>query len=392
MTSQRTVQRQSQDEANARLIGWASCTTASGADEGRIARVIADYLRHGLGHLGAEEGQKASAVHVHQLLGTLRRQLSGWMPEPDQPPWVLPEEVRQAQNEDADVAQHVGIKDLGLHILKKLELLGECGHRGGGYYLPTPPRLVPLQSGAALLVGGLCTSELSSAFGLRIGWAGLGRALPADKAADAFSSLPRQGLSAWTGLPDEPLDVWTRNLLDLASTKAFPTAGFDPAAFEVYAPHLQPRQGQAQRWVSPRSWRRATGAANIGVSLCRTRTRPYRFWLATLSEDTHGARYRAEWAVRPEWSRRLLYGIDLLTGHRVSAAVLRVSGGQPGEREVRLSSWPAWEEYQVLTALAYDSTPPGGPYLPVRLRVAGVWLPDVRSVLSGLSIQIREDV
>ena len=88
---------------------------------------------------------------------------------------------------------------------------------------------------------------------------------------------------------------------------------------------------------------------------------------------------------------RLLYGIDLITGYPVTARINRVSGGMQGEREVRLSSWPAWEKYKVLSALGYDSTLPEGPYLPICLRVANSWLPDVRSILDGLGIGIREE-
>jgi hypothetical protein len=384
--------RQSQSEIQNRLVLWAGCARASGGDSGKVARVVTDFLRHGLCHLGSGGETPAQAVHVHQLLGTLRRQLSGWISEPDQPPWLLPEETRVTpKDEEPDAASHVGVKDLGLHLLRKLELLGECGHRGAGYYLPTPLRLVALPSGAALVVGGFCTFELVTAFGIRPVWAGLGRALPAEMVDEVASSLPRQSLAAWAGIPVEPLESWTRKILDEAKRRAFPTAGYDPASFEIYAPHLHPNLGQRHRWVSPRVWRNGTGNADTSVFLCRTRARPYRFWLSPLVEHQGSVRYRLEFAVQPECARRLLYGIDFISGHSVAARIVRASGGLQGEREVRLSSWPAWEEYQVLAAIGFDCTLPEGPYLPICYRVANSWLADVRSILDGLGIRIREE-
>jgi hypothetical protein len=73
------------------------------------------------------------------------------------------------------------------------------------------------------------------------------------------------------------------------------------------------------------------------------------------------------------------------------ARVYRLSGKRAGEREVRLYNWPAWEEYQTLCALAYDCTPPEGPHLPVRYRVASAWWPDVRALLDGLGIRLCEE-
>ena len=248
MSTARQVARLSKGETHDHLVDWAGCARASGGKAAEIARVVSDFLRHGLCHVGSGEEAQAQAVHVHQLLGSLRRQFSGWIIEPDQPPWLLPEETQVTQkDEEPDIAQHVGVKDLGLHLLRKLELLGECGHRGGGYYLATPLRLVALPSGAALVVGSVCTSELATACGIRPGWAGLSRALPAEKVVEDSSPLPRQTLSAWAGIPTEPLESWTRKIFEEAKKTGFSTAGLDPAAFEIYAPHLQPIQGQRNR-------------------------------------------------------------------------------------------------------------------------------------------------
>jgi hypothetical protein len=383
--------RLSRSDTYDRLVRFAGCATVSGGEDGKTARVVADFLRHGVCHLGSDEGAKSQAVHVHQLLSALRRELSGWMLEPDLPPWVSQEEAsRSAEDEEPDAAVHMGVKDHGLHLLRKLQLIGDCGHRGAGYYLATPIRVICLPFGSAVVVGSLPTSELAEVLGVQPVWAGLARAVPADKVSYLRDGVVRQNFASWSGVPTESLEAWTRRLLEEAIKKAVSTAGFDTTMFEVYAPHLQPGQGQRYRWGSPRAWRRDPRTADESWFLCRTRARPYRFWLAPLIEDTQGARFRREWSVRPQWARRLLYGIDHLSGHPVAARVFPVSGGLTGEREVRLYNWPAWEEYQVLSALAYDFTPPEGPYLPLRFRVAGAWWPDVRSQLAGLGIRIPE--
>ena len=86
-----------------------------------------------------------------------------------------------------------------------------------------------------------------------------------------------------------------------------------------------------------------------------------------------------------------MYGFDQLTGTTVFARVLPVVSSVRQEREVRLFSWPARKEYQLLAALSFDTTQPEGPFLPIRYRVAPEWWPDVRTALEGLSIRIKDE-
>jgi hypothetical protein len=55
-----------------------------------------------------------------------------------------------------------------------------------------------------------------------------------------------------------------------------------------------------------------------------------------------------------------------------------------------LFSWPAWEEYQLLVALAADVTPLEGPRLPMKFRVAPEWVVDVKATLQGICLAIQE--
>jgi hypothetical protein len=84
-----------------------------------------------------------------------------------------------------------------------------------------------------------------------------------------------------------------------------------------------------------------------------------------------------------------MYGMDQLAEASVSARVVEAPG-YAGEREVQLYSWPAWEEYQLLIALAADMTMFEQRHLPLRLRVVDLWWPDVLAALDGLGISVRE--
>src|SRR5262245_21940341 len=98
----------------ARLTTWASCASAAGGEFGATERVVADYLRQALCHLGVEEGGTGpGAVHVHRLLASVRRHLHGWIPDVEDPPWVLPGETDLDGAEDPDSRdQSLGARDV----------------------------------------------------------------------------------------------------------------------------------------------------------------------------------------------------------------------------------------------------------------------------------------
>jgi hypothetical protein len=262
-------------------------------------------------------------------------------------------------------------------------------HRGEGYYLPSRPRIVSLPSGGALFVGGLTSRASADTLAVPVSWAGLARGVAAEHLPDA--GAPRQALDAWLPRPGQSLAAWTEDVLGEALKLSLPSPGLDPASFEVYAPHLQRGQGQINRWIPAKAWRANNIPPGIGLALCRTRTRPHRFWLAPLVSSPHGPAFNRESPVQPRNVRRLMYGIDKLAGATVTVRVVSVVSGVKQERELRLFNWPAREEYQLLAALAYDTTPPEGPFLPIRYRVAPEWWPDVRAALEGLSIRINDE-
>src|SRR5262249_46038102 len=140
-----------------RLIDWARCADAVGGMEGLRDRIVADYLRHHLCLSGqqTEPAGHPGGVHLHRLRTAVRRQLlplGNWFADEAGPVW----QDLELDGEDG----RVDLRELDLRILRLLEFLGEFVHRGQGYYLPTPLRLVPLQSGGTLVVGGLPTWAL----------------------------------------------------------------------------------------------------------------------------------------------------------------------------------------------------------------------------------------
>jgi hypothetical protein len=241
------------------------------------------------------------------------------------------------------------------------------------------------------VIGGVPTRSISELLAVPVGWAGLARGIAANHLASANIDIPRQSLDCWATVATRTLADWTSEMLDGALKRAMPSPGLNSAEYEVYAPHLHPSQGQINRWVPAKSWRSADAPSAMGLALCRTRSRPRRFWLATLIGNPHGTTYGREAPVPPDSVRRLMYGIDQLTGATVFARILPVVSGVRQEREVRLFNWPARKEYQLLAALAFDMTQPEGPFLPIRYRVSPEWWHDVRMAVEGLSIRIKDE-
>jgi hypothetical protein len=273
-------------------------------------------------------------------------------------------------------------------MFRLLEFLGEFVHCGQGYYLPTPVRLIPLCSGGALVVGGLPTWALRQQLAPAIGWAGLGRVLLPTEAACMRANVFRQSVDTWMGRPAQDVVPWTKEMLHHAR-RALLSAGSpaEVAAYQVYQPHRS--DSQISRWISPNEWQPARSSAGE-LWLCRSTTRPRRFWLAPLST---GATFDRSADVAPEHARRLMYGLDQRAGQSVRARVNPT--GEPGIRELTLWNWPAWEELRLLLALSHrriQLEADGRPRrLPLRFAVAETWWPDVCGALHGLGIRIVEE-
>ena len=196
------------------------------------SRVVAEYLRHALAAFCAA----GPAVHVHRLLGSVRNQLRDRFPVTKGRWWVDPDAM------DQDDVPEGEPQDILLKTLKQLEFIGDCGHAGGGYYLPVPVRYVQFAAGRVVL-GGMPIAELDAYLGDKVGWAGLARGLTTESNK---VTAPAQPCGDWSGVPNRPLAEWAEGIFAAAQAGLSASGGSD--AFEVYSPQAFPRRGQSNRW------------------------------------------------------------------------------------------------------------------------------------------------
>jgi hypothetical protein len=368
-----------QGEVMQELAKWAGSVDAAGGDTATRDRVVADYVRHQLCHLGPGK------VQVHRLRVAIFRQLGmleDWFADDAAPAWADFEPDRDDEQ-----------ADLGECYRRSLELLiflKEVAGCGKGYYLPVPTRVITLGSGAAIAVSGLPTRDLTLALGLPVQWAGLGRVVRSEHVGRIPQIFPRQQLSTWLGRPAESLSVWTDRLMKDARTRLSPT-GSAPA-YEIY----DPTRGDihTSRWFRPSAWTNGLMQTS-GLHLCRTISRPRHFWLAPLERERKEVRFDRLTDVRPEHARLLMYGIDQISDRPVRARVSRVPR-EHGTLELRLWSWPAWQELRLLLALGsrHLLQSPGTreiQYLPLCFHIKQEWWPDVHEALSSLGITIVDE-
>ena len=361
-----------------RYVSWAQATHSNGGPNGRNARIVADYIRHALCRFAAKE-RKSGAVHIQHIRSAVNAQLAWLVPAIDEPPWSVRDDTDHEPDESS-----TSVKDIFSLTLERLILLGDCGSIGGGYYIPAPLRRIVLGSGRSLVIGGLDTKSLALKVGGKVGWAGLARTVETPNA-----DLPNIQLRDWLNFPDEPFAERTKRILHTAASSLRSSPGLDAADFEIYNPASHPRMGQSNRWDSPRHWAPPFDVGNRtnSLHLCRTKRRPRRFWLARLEKAAHEVSFNQECPVTRADSRRLMYGIDRLSGVSTKAKVLRLSADAI---EFRLHSWLPNEEYRLFTALCYQAQNPPDAPLPFIFHVQADYWPDIASALEGLGIIVED--
>lgn len=361
------------------LADWTGSADAAGGETATRDRVVTDYVRHHLCHLGPGK------VQIHRLRVAIFRQLGmleDWFADDNSPAWV-----------DFEPDQDDEQADLGECYRRAIELLiflKEVAGCGKGYYLPVPTRVITLESGAAIVVSGLPTNCLTLALGVPVQWAGLGRVVPSEQVSWIPNTFPRQPLASWLGRPAESLSVWTDLLIRDARTRLAPSGSGPP--FEIY----DPARGDIHttRWIRSAAWRNG-GKQTNELQLCRTIARPRHYWLAPMECSRNEVWFDRLTDVRPEHARLLMYGIDQIANRPVRVRVSRVAK-EHDTIELRLWSWPAWQELRLLLALGYRHVlyKPGSieiQHLPLCFHLKQLWWPDVHQALSGLGITIVDE-
>src|SRR4051812_42532673 len=87
MSSSLSIESVTAKALQSQYVAWARAGKTTGGAKGREARVVADYIRHALRRLAADEGT-SGAVHIQRLLSAVRSQLAWLIPPVDEPPWA----------------------------------------------------------------------------------------------------------------------------------------------------------------------------------------------------------------------------------------------------------------------------------------------------------------
>lgn len=192
-------------------------------------------------------------------------------------------------------------------LLENLEHVREAQRLSGGYWLPTPTRLVRLAE-AKLIVSTAPTSELVRRWGATaILRAGVSRFTDA-----AISGVSEESLEAWLGAPADT-KAWTAALLAEARRTLLP-ADLEEDDLEVLL------RTDAR---SPPAWRRWRSVlpeiADDSLVLCRSAPGAAvgQMFLARVG---HG-RLTHQSPVRACHRRRIRWGMNLLLGHRIRPQV-----------------------------------------------------------------------
>ena len=308
-------------ERVSRAIGLAVAAVTSGTPSDQV---IAEYLRETLMRLATDSGRRvAEPMHVLALLNQVRRQLRPLWPSLDD----TPRRIACGQM-SAVTAVHEGDRlpaaeedfDPIRSVLDSLHELRDVAHVGGGYWLPTPTRMVALRAGDearaapvdALVVGGASTRALRLSWHHAVELRGISRVLGSGEIPPPVreDSTRWQRLEDWLGVPPVSLERWTADVLDRAAQRLAASSP-DLVDFEVYSPEPTGTRLQILRWQPVRALLRVPDS----LALCRSGggrlSVGRRYWLGTVRAAPSGYGADREADLRPEDVRRLQYGLDL---------------------------------------------------------------------------------
>lgn len=207
-------------------------------------------------------------------------------------------------------------------VLHEMEILGDVVSLPGGYWLPTPLRIIPMNSIRRwVLVGGIPTNQFPTHVQEMIEHTGTGRMLSRPP-SEINLHLPQQSEEVWCRLPRIPIDGWAKNILFTPSPQPYEEA---EERFEYYAPGIangrQARDLQFFRWVE------SANSLPDGRYLARRKSKsgPTLYTIAIAQRGSVVATCVLDSGKID--LRRLQYGLDLLAGMPVTVDVTRTEGG-----------------------------------------------------------------
>lgn len=268
---------------------------------------------------------------------------------------------------------------IGQHaLIPALEALGnlrEVERLEYGYWLPTPPRKVSLDTDTSLLVSVAPTIELQRHFPT-VRRAGLGRIV----ATQHVPALPSQPLRGWLDSVDIDTPMWARAEIESVLSGLKPSiASTDMEAFSIKATRLA-KQGVRNEpaWLSSTD-RRASMWRNVKLFRSRISGRHYRYFLGRISNS--GGLLEG---LAVQDNLRLQYGLAALQGEPLTSSI-RTKGDATC---VRLPL-PAPRPLRRLLSALCEPDPKSFGYLWV-CRQAECW-PTIEAALKDLGCEIANN-
>lgn len=244
--------------------------------------------------------------------------------------------------------ERAGIGSKLRYSLWALNLMREAQELGGGYWFPTPLRVVPIDE-QGILVGAIPTRELQRHFQ---GVARAGYARVSNRAD--VQSLPEQALDDWLKLEVRDTVAWSEAQVAGAQAGMGPTIAAASIQFFTVGTTRSPF-GAATKpvWTDDA---RSSLPGPQGVVLCRERVAPerYRYFLGRVEGRRLTAEGPTPWDVT-----RLQFGLAALAGTPLTVNIV----SRHSEFVFRFSATVPRPEYQLTLALGVrDFTLPGKAY------------------------------
>jgi hypothetical protein len=319
--------------------------------------VCAEAIRSALWSLSAHGSE---SVYITRLLNGAARLALPWL------------ESSQVQADDRSTTG-----DLLRTTLEELEFIGDVAALPHGRWLPTPLRFVWLPAiDRWLLLGGVPTHQLGVPVQAALEFASDARLLTRYPADLGFP--PRsESEESWRRLPVEPLDVWTRQVLE--ETELIPDSQTD-RRIEYYAPAIGVEQAvQFYRWTT------APGKLRDGRYLIRS-TAHRGLTHYAVAEIRH---QRIIATGSPNLGtgdiRRLMYGLDLLHHRPVKITIRKAQSSWQFELQNELPR----SEHRLLIALGHLKLSPET-YYPRWWEVPARYAPVVEQALRNLGVRLVE--
>lgn len=279
-------------------------------------------------------------------------------------------------NRISNVLSKTGLPDDKLeYAIDALSILREIEHIGNGYWLPTPTRVISLDSVTSLLVSVAPTIELERHFS-NVRKAGLGRLVP----TALVNYLPIQSLRSWSGADTLDAASWARALIESSKDTLRPSiAPPDLQAFSV-----KPPGGPSPMLRNEAAWIPITAPHVMswnGVSLFRSRlsASKYRYFIGKLT-----SRHELLEGAPVQNKLRMQYGLAALVRQPLTAAI----NTQPHSIRLTLPLVAPWPFRRILSALCVMDAN----------RFGYVWfcrqteyLPIIQSALEELGCEIIHD-